>query len=74
MDDLADEKKPFDHELAKDEDDSQPDPEEILNMDQGGGRVWSVKVTGRPGVPHDVLNADRRAPRSPRTSWRSGSK
>ena len=45
MDDVVvEEKKPFDSELIKDEDDTQPDPDEVLNMDQGSGRVWSVKV------------------------------
>lgn len=46
---LEDEKKPFDAELAQNEEDSQPDPEEHLAMDQGQGRVWLVKV--RPYVP-----------------------
>ena len=41
---VTEEKKPFDTELIKDEDDAQPDPDEVLNMDQGNGRVWSVKV------------------------------
>ncbi|PFH47082.1 hypothetical protein AMATHDRAFT_68486 [Amanita thiersii Skay4041] len=38
-----DDKKPFDAELGHD-DDSQPDPEEHLMLDQGNGRVWMVKV------------------------------
>lgn len=40
---IDDEKKPFDAETAND-DDSQPDPEEHLMLDQGSGRVWLVKV------------------------------
>ena len=44
MDDVVDdEKKSFDAELAQDED-SQPDPEEHLMLDQGNGRIWLVKV------------------------------
>ena len=40
------ETKPFGHEEAvKAEEETQPDPDEVLNMDQGNGRVWSVKVT-----------------------------
>lgn len=45
MDDLGEEKKTFDAELGGDED-SQPDPDEQLMLDQGNGRVWLVKVTG----------------------------
>lgn len=40
---IDDEKKPFDAEVAQDED-SQPDPDEHLMLDQGNGRVWLVKV------------------------------
>jgi len=40
---VEDEKKPFDAEIGADED-SQPDPEEQLMLDQGNGRVWLVKV------------------------------
>ncbi len=48
MDDIGvDEKKPFDHDSIKDEDDSQPDPDETLLLDQGQGRVWSVKVCSK---------------------------
>ncbi|KAJ7592678.1 transcription initiation factor IIF, beta subunit-domain-containing protein [Mycena floridula] len=45
MDDPAreDEKKPFDAEVGPD-DDSQPDPDEQLMLDQGNGRVWLVKI------------------------------
>ena len=45
MDDAVvdDEKKSFDAEIAQD-DDSQPDPEEHLMLDQGNGRIWLVKV------------------------------
>ena len=38
---VDDEKKPFDAEA---EEDSQPDPDEQLMLDQGNGRVWLVKV------------------------------
>lgn len=46
MDEIASEEvKPLAHEEdIKEEEDSQPDPDEILNMEQGSGRVWSVKV------------------------------
>jgi hypothetical protein len=40
---VDDDKKPFDAEIAQD-DDSQPDPEEHLMLDQGNGRIWLVKV------------------------------
>jgi transcription initiation factor TFIIF subunit beta len=39
-----DEKKPFDAEAGH-EDDTQPDPDEHLMLDQGNGRVWLVKVS-----------------------------
>lgn len=42
--DVEDEKKPFDAEVAAIEDDTQPDPDEIMTMDGAGGRVWIVKV------------------------------
>jgi len=41
---IDDEKKPFDAEHAPNEDDAQPDPDESLIMDTGGGRVWLVKI------------------------------
>lgn len=40
---VEDEKKPFDAENPEEED-SQPDPDEHLMLDQGNGRVWLVKV------------------------------
>ncbi|KAF8218713.1 hypothetical protein L208DRAFT_1449125 [Tricholoma matsutake] len=40
---IDDEKKPFDAENPEEED-SQPDPDEHLMLDQGNGRVWLVKV------------------------------
>ena len=40
---IDDEKKPFDVENPEEED-SQPDPDEHLMLDQGNGRVWLVKV------------------------------
>ncbi|KAK0500209.1 transcription initiation factor IIF, beta subunit [Armillaria luteobubalina] len=44
MDDAAtEEKKHFDAENPED-DDSQPDPDEQLMLDQGNGRVWLVKI------------------------------
>ena len=45
MDELVeDEKKPFDAEINGADEDSLPDPEEQLMLDQGNGRVWLVKV------------------------------
>ena len=45
QDDVATEdRKPFDNEAVKEEEDLQPEPDEILSMDAGCGRVWSVKV------------------------------
>ncbi|TFK31732.1 transcription initiation factor IIF, beta subunit [Crucibulum laeve] len=44
MDIVDDEKKPFDAENARDDEDSQPDPDEHLMLDQGNGRVWLVKI------------------------------
>ena len=41
-----DEKKPFEAELGGNDEDSQPDPDEHLMLDQGNGRVWMVKVSG----------------------------
>ena len=43
MDVVEDDKKAFEAETAQD-DDSQPDPEEHLMLDQGNGRIWLVKV------------------------------
>ncbi|KAG5645115.1 hypothetical protein DXG03_006929 [Asterophora parasitica] len=43
MDVVDDDKKPFDAETQDDED-SQPDPDEHLMLDQGNGRVWLVKI------------------------------
>jgi transcription initiation factor TFIIF subunit beta len=40
---LEDENKPFDAEVAQEED-GLPDPDEKLMLDQGNGRVWLVKV------------------------------
>ena len=40
---VDDDKKSFEAETAQD-DDSQPDPEEHLMLDQGNGRIWLVKV------------------------------
>lgn len=41
---MEDEKKPFDTEGGQD-DDTQPDPDEHLMLDQGNGRVWLVRVS-----------------------------
>ena len=46
MEETIEEKKPFDAEVGHDED-SQPDPDEQLMLDQGNGRVWLVKVSVR---------------------------
>lgn len=40
----TEERKPFDEEIVKDEEETQPEPDEHIMMDQGNGRVWSVKV------------------------------
>ncbi|KIL62436.1 hypothetical protein M378DRAFT_1055660 [Amanita muscaria Koide BX008] len=37
-------KKPFEAELGGQDEDSQPDPDEHLMLDQGNGRVWLVKI------------------------------
>ncbi|KAJ7318110.1 transcription initiation factor IIF, beta subunit-domain-containing protein [Mycena albidolilacea] len=39
---VVDDKKPFD--VPNDDDDAQPDPDEILMLDQGHGKVWLVKI------------------------------
>jgi transcription initiation factor TFIIF subunit beta len=44
---LEDEKKPFDTEMTQ-EDDSMPDPDEIMQLDRGNGRLWLVKVSSNP--------------------------
>lgn len=47
MDDIGTEDtKPFEIDTVKEEEDAQPDPDEHLEMSNGGGRVWSVKVNG----------------------------
>ncbi len=45
-----DEKKPFEAELGGNDEDSQPDPDEHLMLDQGNGRVWMVKVQWRSSL------------------------
>lgn len=52
MDDsVVDEKKPFDaEEVVKEE--REPDPDEQLQMDSGGGRIWCVKVMREPQCDH----------------------
>ena len=59
MDVVDDEKKSFEAETAQD-DDSQPDPEEHLMLDQGNGRIWLVKVRKSITVP----------PRAVEQNWR----
>ncbi|KAF9007918.1 transcription initiation factor IIF, beta subunit [Cyathus striatus] len=44
MDVVDDEKKPFDAENQNNDEDTQPDPDEQLMLDQGNGRVWLVKI------------------------------
>ncbi|KIY44221.1 transcription initiation factor IIF, beta subunit [Fistulina hepatica ATCC 64428] len=44
MDVEEDEKKPFIAETNLRNDDGEPDPDEELMLDQGGGRVWLVKI------------------------------
>lgn len=41
---MEEDKKPFDAENGNDED-TQPDPDEHLMLDQGNGKVWLVKVS-----------------------------
>ncbi|KAF8621292.1 hypothetical protein AX15_007890 [Amanita polypyramis BW_CC] len=53
-----DEKKPFDAELAAHDDDSQPDPDEHLMLDQGNGRVWLVKIPKFLMERWSAINAD----------------
>ncbi|KAG7092876.1 hypothetical protein E1B28_009188 [Marasmius oreades] len=43
MEEVVEDKKSFEPDLAQDGD-SLPDPDEQLMLDQGGGRVWLVKV------------------------------
>ncbi|KAF9261385.1 hypothetical protein L218DRAFT_930860 [Marasmius fiardii PR-910] len=43
MEEVVEDKKTFEPDLAQDGD-SLPDPDEQLMLDQGGGRVWLVKV------------------------------
>ena len=44
MEEIAEEKKVFDHEVIKDEEDAQPEPDEIFGMNGVPGKVWAVKV------------------------------
>lgn len=41
---VEEEKKPFDAEVTGNEEETQPDPDEQMMMDQATGRVWIVKV------------------------------
>jgi len=41
---MEDEKKPFDAEHAMQDEETQPDPDETLIVEQAGGRVWLVKI------------------------------
>ena len=57
---IEDEKKPFDVEAAQNDEDSHPDPDEELMLDQGQGKVWLVKVRVQPRrcqwLPQEVLD------------------
>ena len=53
MDVVDDENKLFEAKTAQD-DDSQPDPEEHLLLDQENGRIWLVKVRKSITVPPRV--------------------
>ena len=77
----TEERKPFDADVVKEEEDTQPEPDEVLSMDSGGGRVWSVKVCilhdmndttlstrhfTDPKTPHGKMVRDRRRRQTPR--------
>jgi hypothetical protein len=72
MDDAVvdDDKKSFDAEIAQD-DDSQPDPEEHLMLDQGNGRIWLVKVRKSITVVLELLHKTC-AIRFQSSSWSDG--
>ena len=45
VDQVADDKKPLASlEETTNDDDLQPDPDETLQLDSGGGKIWLVKV------------------------------
>jgi transcription initiation factor TFIIF subunit beta len=48
MDVADDDKKPFEVDGA--DEDTQPDPDEQLMLDQGHGKVWLVKVLAAAAV------------------------
>ena len=67
----TEERKPFDTDVVKEEEDTQPEPDEVLSMDSGGGRVWSVKVCTLH--EHERYNPINSPPyRSQNTSWKNG--
>ena len=41
----GDEKKPLSALEDPNDEDNQPDPDEILSLDAGGGKIWLVKVS-----------------------------
>ena len=41
---VAEDKKVFDHEIIKEEENTQPEPDEVLGMNGVPGKVWAVKV------------------------------
>ena len=44
MEEVAEDKKVFDHEIIKEEENTQPEPDEVLGMNGVPGKVWAVKV------------------------------
>ena len=69
---VDDDKKSFDAEVAQDED-SQPDPEEHLMLDQGNGRIWLVKVRKSITVVLELYHKTGVPPiRFQSSSWNDG--
>lgn len=45
LENAQDEKKPLNSLEETQEDEVQPDPDEILKVDTGSGRIWLIKVS-----------------------------
>lgn len=56
IDQSADDKKPLASlEEPSKEEDMQPDPDETLQLDSGGGKIWLVKVHLATNPTYDLL-------------------
>jgi transcription initiation factor TFIIF subunit beta len=59
IDQSADDKKPLASlEEPSKEEETQPDPDETLQLDSGGGKIWLVKVHLATNATYDSLFSD----------------